>query len=109
MRSGARMLFFGSIVLLTAAACTTPPAQPTERREPPEQDAPSALRGELLYENHCLSCHTSKAHIRENRRARSVADVEGWVARWANELNLTWTDEEIRDVAEYLVRRYYRF
>jgi cytochrome c5 len=65
--------------------------------------------GELLYENYCTGCHTSVAHRRDNRRAKSVADVNVWVRRWANELKLDWSSEDIDDVTSHLVHRYYKF
>jgi mono/diheme cytochrome c family protein len=66
-------------------------------------------RGQLLYENHCGSCHTSQLHIRRHRRAKSAADVRQWVRRWARELRLEWSADEVDDVAQYLNGRYYRF
>lgn len=66
-------------------------------------------RGELLYENHCTSCHASIVHIRENHNAKSMADLHGWVQRWADELKLNWSNEEIDDVAQYLAHRFYKF
>lgn len=104
-----------TLLVLAAAGCVT--AESTRpSAEPPPSDrggagAPSrsAYRGELLYENHCLGCHTSIAHVRENRRAQTVSEVQAWVARWAGELKLAWTTEEVGDVARFLVRRYYKF
>ena len=69
----------------------------------------AASRGELLYENHCTVCHESIVHIRANRKAKSLADLRGWVARWSGELKLKWSNEEIDDVAEFLARRFYKF
>ncbi len=66
-------------------------------------------RGEGLYINHCLSCHESTAHIRNNRRAKSLAELRWWVARWAVQLELTWGPDEVEDVTAYLNRTYYRF
>jgi hypothetical protein len=65
--------------------------------------------GELLYENHCTGCHTSRAHLRDRRRATSVPAVKAWVRRWSSELKLGWTDGEIAEVTRHLVRRYYKF
>jgi hypothetical protein len=71
--------------------------------------AVTASRGELLYENHCTSCHTSIAHLRTDRRANSVAAVEAWVRRWSGELKLGWGDEEVQAVVRHLAQRYYKF
>ena len=68
----------------------------------------SPERGESLYLNHCLSCHESTAHIRENRRAKTLAEVRRWVARWSAQLELGWGLNEVDDVTAYLNRTYYR-
>jgi cytochrome c5 len=85
---------------------------PIERSDRPNKTAPAAAtdsRGELLYENHCTGCHTSRAHLRDNRRAKSVSEVEAWVRRWAGEQKLDWNNDDISDVKDHLVRRYYKF
>lgn len=69
----------------------------------------SPLRGMELYENHCTHCHESRAHIREKRKARSLAQIESWIWRWAKELKLSWTNEEVKEVLSYLNTRYYRY
>ena len=99
-----------SLLIVIVSGCTMAGRAP----EPAERGGSgvpggSAYRGELLYENHCTGCHTSIAHIRENRRARSAGEVQAWVGRWAGELKLSWTTEEVRDVAQFLVNRYYKF
>ncbi len=69
----------------------------------------SALRGMELYQNHCTVCHASQVHIREKRKGTSLVQVEAWIRRWAGELRLGWTDEEIRDVLHYLNSQYYKY
>lgn len=71
--------------------------------------AAATARGELLYENHCTSCHASIVHIRENRKAKSLAELRDWVGRWSAELKLNWSNEEVEAVAEYLASRFYKF
>jgi len=55
-------------------------------------------RGRTLYENHCTQCHESTVHIRERRKANNFAVLQGFVERWANELALGWSREEIDQV-----------
>lgn len=69
----------------------------------------SPLRGMELYENHCTGCHASRVHISEKRKAKSLAQVESWIRRWAKELKLPWTDEEVKEVLTYLNQRYYQY
>jgi hypothetical protein len=68
----------------------------------------SLMRGQLLYENHCLACHESQVHIRENHKVHNQDGVYHEVVRWAEEMQLPWRVSEIRDVSGYLYQRYYR-
>jgi hypothetical protein len=66
-------------------------------------------RGQLLYENHCTSCHASTVHIREQRKVKSPAELRAFIQRWSGELKLTWSAEELNDVYLHLNNRYYKF
>jgi len=66
-------------------------------------------RGRLLYENHCTGCHTSTVHVRSQHTARSLEDIDLQVRRWADELGLDWSDEDVGAVQRYLYGRYYHF
>ena len=70
--------------------------------------AADAIRGQLLYENHCMVCHTSVVHVREQRKASSREEIQAWIFRWQKELALNWEPGEIDDVAEFLNQRYYQ-
>jgi hypothetical protein len=66
-------------------------------------------RGKLLYENHCLSCHESMVHIRGAHKAKTIEDVQYWVGRWAVELNVKWSADEIDDVVQHLNQTFYHY
>ena len=68
-----------------------------------------APRGQLLYENHCTSCHESLAYIRAKRKAKNYKEVAGWVSQRADLLSLDWSDVEKQDVLQYLNDRYYKY
>ncbi|MDO9217142.1 MAG: cytochrome c [Lacisediminimonas sp.] len=72
----------------------------------PEKTPP---RGELLYQNHCIACHTEHVHWREQRLAKDWQGLLHQVRRWQTNTGLRWDDEDIRAVAQYLNSRYYRF
>ena len=66
-------------------------------------------RGELLFENHCLSCHESVVYVRDTRKAKNIADIRGWVVRLSEHLNLDWRTDEVNDVVDYVNQRFYQF
>ena len=96
----------------TPTPSTPPSVSPKPPAKPPTgkpRIEPHASRGQLLYENHCTVCHTSVAHIRSDRRAKSVKDIETWVMRWAGVRRLDWSADDVSDVVQYLDETYYHF
>jgi cytochrome c5 len=86
------------------------PGESTPRKKPSAPTPEIApTRGQMLYENHCTRCHESTVHIREARRATSIKALESWVIRWSDQQQLDWGPGEVRDVVDYLNRRYYKF
>ena len=71
--------------------------------------AASPSRGELLYATHCIACHTTQIHWRQQKLATDWASLEAQVRRWAGNTGLGWSNEEIADVARYLNSVHYRF
>jgi hypothetical protein len=90
-----------------APGLETPPAKSEAPPKPVTPVAPP--RGQLLYENHCLSCHESLVHIRVNRHTQSLTKLQARVTHWSEYLHLRWGREDIEDVVRYLNSRYYKF
>lgn len=67
------------------------------------------MRGQLLYETHCLACHASQVHWREKRLVTDWASLKAEVGRWQYISNLNWSDREIEEVARYLDELYYGY
>jgi len=65
-------------------------------------------RGQLLYENHCRGCHEKSVHSRTEKSAKSKDDIKYWVIRWATELKLEWSTEDVDDVVDYLDKTFYQ-
>ena len=66
-------------------------------------------RGQMLYENHCTSCHESTVYIRTKRKATNYKEVGNWVKQRADWLNLGWGIVEKQEVMQYLNERYYKY
>ena len=72
----------------------------------PEHDEP---RGKLLYETHCIACHTSKIYWREQKLVTDWGSLKLQVRRWQASIGLGWSEEEIMDVTYYLNAAHYGF
>lgn len=112
----AALLSLGFAVTARASpgALPVPPAQEGEvpalnklQQKPVTPPAPT--RGQMLYENHCMSCHESVVFIRDNHRTQSLKALQGQVSHWANYLHLRWGRDEIGEVVVYLNNHYYKF
>lgn len=66
-------------------------------------------RGELLYATHCIACHTTQMHWRDNRIATDWPSLTAQVRRWQGTASLAWTERDILEVARYLNDSIYHF
>jgi mono/diheme cytochrome c family protein len=73
-------------------------------------------RGKELHDQNCISCHAGimggnadSIYTRENRRIESYDALVRQVGRCKDNLGMSWPEEEVRDVAEYLNKQYYHF
>lgn len=74
-----------------------------------EAGAADPQRGELLYNTHCIACHTAKMHWRDQRLATDWDSLIVQVRRWQATILLNWDDDDIASAASYLNSLYYRF
>lgn len=65
--------------------------------------------GEMLYQNHCTSCHESTVHVRERTKVATAADLDAYVQRWSDYVQLGWGDGERAAVRDYLNLTFYGF
>jgi hypothetical protein len=70
---------------------------------------PVAPRGQMLYENQCMSCHASVVHIRARQQVKSLPQLRASVLYWAEYLQMRWDRDEVEDVVNHLNSQYYRF
>jgi mono/diheme cytochrome c family protein len=66
-------------------------------------------RGELLYTTHCIACHTTQVHWRNQRLATDWETLARQVRRWQDNAHLSWNEEDIVAVTRYLNGLYYHF
>lgn len=66
-------------------------------------------RGSLLYQTHCIACHTEQVHWRQRRLATDWTSLRAQVWRWQADAALGWGDDDVAEVARYLNEEFYRF
>jgi mono/diheme cytochrome c family protein len=74
-----------------------------------EPALPDATRGELLYANHCIACHTIDVHWRDKKLVSDLASLRGQVDRWQKMSALGWDDDDVAQVTRYLDARHYHY
>lgn len=92
----------GSSIALTIPAADVPQPGPV-----PPAVAPG--RGALLYDTHCVECHTAQVHWRDRQQARDWGTLTAEVFRWQSAARLGWTEEEVEAVTRYLNDTVYHF
>jgi hypothetical protein len=71
--------------------------------------AQNVSRGEMLYANHCIACHSAQMHWRDQRAATDWDSLKLQVRRWQQAALLGWDDSDVVEVTRYLNERIYRF
>jgi hypothetical protein len=73
-------------------------------------------RGEQLHNSQCISCHAARygddgtgIYTRADRRIKSFEGLQRQVNRCKDNLQITWFDEDVADVVDYLNRNFYKF
>jgi len=66
--------------------------------------------GKELHNPECVtSCHSPKSYISENRKVKDFAHLNTFVQMCATNLDKSWFEEDVADVANYLNTEYYKF
>ncbi len=76
---------------------------------PAISSAQDSSRGELLYTTHCIACHNSKIHWRDNKIATDWTSLNTQVRHWQQVTGLGWNDADIVEVAHYLNVLHYHY
>ncbi len=66
-------------------------------------------QGKQLLDDHCFECHGTDYYTRNERRVESRKKLSAQVRFCEQSQNLTWFDEDVENVAEYLNQNFYHF
>lgn len=73
------------------------------------QPAPAPARGQLLYTTHCIACHTTQVHWRNDKQAYDWDSLKVQVRRWQGNAGLQWAEADITEVARHLNDTIYHY
>lgn len=65
--------------------------------------------GQALHDAHCVKCHGSEVYTRPDHRVTTLNSLRQQVQRCDTNLGLTWFEDEIESVSQYLNAHYYKF
>jgi len=65
--------------------------------------------GKELHDANCTSCHKSDIYKREDRSVTSMDKLKSQIQRCRHTLDMSWSDEQITSVVDYLNQEYYQF
>jgi len=66
-------------------------------------------RGAMLYDNHCLECHTRQVHWRKKKLVSDWKTLTATVDRWQTVSDLEWNASDIDEVSRYLNHQFYHY
>ena len=73
------------------------------------QDAPAQTRGQMLYDTHCIACHTTQMHWRNDKLALDWNSLKFQVNRWQNNAGLQWSESDVVEVSRHLNQTIYHY
>jgi mono/diheme cytochrome c family protein len=92
-------------LLAAVLASATLIPSPAASAEPGE----ALARGRLLYDTHCIACHSREMHWRDKRLAADWVLLVAQVRDWQGRERLGWSDADVDAVALYLNETIYRY
>jgi mono/diheme cytochrome c family protein len=66
-------------------------------------------RGAMLYDNHCIQCHTQQLYWQDKRLVIDKKSLTDQVNRWQRNAGLEWSDDDIKEVSQYLNGKFYHY
>ena len=65
--------------------------------------------GKALYEKNCTGCHGTEVFTRPDHHVKDMPGLKSRVKQCSYATESQWFDEDIKQVAEYLNKNFYKF
>jgi hypothetical protein len=79
-------------------------------------EAAAIEKGKALHEKHCMACHIrmnkeapNEIYTRDNHKVKSWNSLQTQVHRCNSQLDLSFFDDEIKGLVDYLNQEFYKF
>jgi hypothetical protein len=72
-------------------------------------NAADIANGGALHAEKCTACHDSAIYTRENRFVQTLPKLGTQVRFCKDNLGISWFDDEVDDVVEFLNKKYYHY
>jgi mono/diheme cytochrome c family protein len=107
MKTADRLLRMVRCALMLTASTLLGPLAEAQTPAPVPGAVPGVVpgpvsRGELLYNTHCIACHSIELHWRENKLANDWPTLKAQVQRWQGNAGLRWSEADVLEVARFL-------
>ena len=79
------------------------------KSEPAKSEPAKSEPGQTLHEGNCVRCHDTQLYLRDNRKMKSLDSLQNQVQTCVTNLGLTWFEDEVNAVSNYLNTHYYKF
>ena len=67
------------------------------------------VRGKILQEQSCTTCHDSSVYTRPDRRIKTLDALKERVGRCTKAAGVKWNRQEVLDVVNYLNSSFYHY
>jgi hypothetical protein len=72
-------------------------------------DVSAAEPAREAHDTYCIACHSTSVYTRSERLAGDYGELREHVDRWQGTISLSWSAEEIDQMASWLAKHYYQF
>lgn len=66
-------------------------------------------KGSELHGQNCVKCHSSDVYTRTNARVKDLPGLGKQVRFCKDNLGISWFNEDVNDVIQFLNKKYYKF
>lgn len=103
-----RLYLYGFLLMVTVHPLHASEGKDS-KSEPTKNEVTKNEPGKELHESNCIRCHDPQLYLRDARKMKSFDGLQNQVQTCVTNLGLTWFEDEVSAVSNYLNTQYYKF